>query len=363
MNFKKKFKIMVLLAILVAAALYFFPRHQHLLSLYVNHIFSPIQSLRSVLFGFIPVSVGDILYVLAALALLLVVGRWFYFLFRFRLHKERLAASILNTINTFVFCYLLFIIGWGANYYKPSLASSWNIHSDTTSKKDNSGLIAFNKFLITKLNAFAPHYRSQSFSNVDEQAIAYYRIFTDCQIKAHGLHAKTSLFGSFVARMAVEGYYNPFTGEAQVDGGVPGFMLPFVICHELAHQAGIAAEDDANLMAYALGTMVNDTSFNYSAYLNIWLYARTKLFRKDSVLANKLQLQLNKLTIAHIDTLEEIDRKYHGEISDYSSEMYDSYLRLEQQSGGIKSYANVITTAWELEQQRKSGKLGMLHIP
>ena len=131
----------------------------------------------------------------------------------------------------------------------------------------------------------------------------------------------------------------------------------------MAHQAGIAAEGDANLMAYAVGTAGNDTSFSYSCYLNIWLYTNNRLWFRDSTLSKNLEAQLNPLTRAHIDTLEAISEKYHNDVTKYSGELYDSYLRMEHQKDGIRSYGNVSSSAWQLELQRSNGKKGLISIP
>jgi len=353
MEFKSKFKLLAVLVIFIAAILYFFPDSHHFVASYNRYFFRPYQSLRNILFGWIPFSLGDILYVVAGGYLLFVVGRWFYYLIKFSLKKELLAMSLLNTVNTIVFCYLLFLLGWGGNYYRPSLNEYWHLEADSTAQADSSAAIAFDKFLITKLNATAPHYHPLSFDEATVRAKAYYRIYTDCKTKKYGIGVKSSLYGFLMERMAVEGYYNPFTGEAQVNKNLPSYILPFVVCHEIAHQGGVAAEGDANLLAYTLSTMVDDTSFSYSGYLNIWLYTHGRVYRRDSATANKLEKDLNPLTVAHIDTLEQIRKKYQGNMSRYSSEMYDSYLRMHSQAGGIKSYANVVWGAWQIEQRRK----------
>jgi hypothetical protein len=173
-------------------------------------------------------------------------------------------------------------------------------------------------------------------------------------VKEYGLNIKATLFGYFMQRMSVDGYYNPFTGEGQVNMDVPHYMMPFTVCHEMAHQAGIAAEGDANLMSYALCTRSRDLNFQYSAYLNLWLYANSRLYRYDSAIANGYEAKLNGLTRAHIDTLEQINRKYRGLTSRYTAEIYDSYLRMQHQENGIKSYGNVTREAWLLEQKHTS---------
>ena len=47
------------------------------------------------------------------------------------------------------------------------------------------------------------------------------------------MHVKQMLLG-YRKFSGFLGYYNPFTGEAQVNTKVPQFVIPFTICHEMA---------------------------------------------------------------------------------------------------------------------------------
>jgi len=371
MNFKRELWILGILVVLLGVFVFFLPDYNNFVPLYDKFIYYPVQSFRNIVFGALPFSLGDLLYVLGGLGLLLVLLRWIYFIRKFGAYKERLAASFLRTVNAALLIYLLFFLGWGANYNKPPLHEIWGLHGDATHNmapaerkaKDLASITAFNKFLVDKLNSTAPQYRAAPFGNINDRARAYYRVYTNSKVKENGLGIKPALFGFFLERMAVEGYYNPFTGEGQINSNLPAFIMPFLVCHEMAHQAGIAAEGDANLLAYALGTTVNDPTFNYSSYLNIWLYANTRLYHRDSITALQLESQLNPLTKAHIDTLEQINRKYHNDMARYSTDIYDSYLKMQQQKDGIRSYGSVTSAAWQLELKRKNARIAVIKIP
>ena len=366
MKLKRKLLRFVFLLALLAVCIYVLP---HCLAYYNKFVFYPFQSLRGVLLGWVPFSIGDVAYVLAGAALLYTVVRWVYFIIRFGIYKQRLAASVLDTINASLFGYAFFILGWGANYAKQPLREHWHFPlaeyntRNEARTADSLAMIAFDRFLVAQLNECAPHYRTLSFAEINTRAVAFYRSYTDSKVKKNGLGVKPSMFGYFMERVAVDGYYNPFSGEGQVNGRLPAFMLPFVVCHEMAHQAGIAAEGDANLMAYAIGTQGKDAVFNYSSYLNIWLYVNNRLYRRDSVSAKKFEAQLNKLTTAHIDTLEELSKKYNNEATKYSTEFYDTYLKIHKQKEGIRSYGNVATSAWQLEKERIAGRAAVIKIP
>jgi hypothetical protein len=280
---------------------------------------------------------------------------------RIKTYKHDFTISILHTLIALGSFYILFIIGWGANYYKPALRDYWEI--DISSSKNDSAIFLYDRFLIDKLNALAPHYRTLSFKEINQNSQKYYKQFTDCRAKLSGLRAKPSLFNYWMQLLGIQGYYNPFTGEAQVNKYLPAFVLPFVVCHEMAHQSGVAAEGDANLMAYVVSTASHDSVFNYSAYFDIWFYVQSRVRMRDSVRAKQFFDELNPLTKLQIDTLRAIRKKYQGRLSNYSGRLYDEYLRMHDQKHGIRSYGDVIMTAWAWEQRRKQRGDSVIKIP
>lgn len=347
--------VLLLLAIALPVVL---PCSQPLVHAYYHWVFVPLQSLRGYILGYLPVSIGDAAYIVAGAILLRTLIRWIKYIRRWSRDKGQFYASVLNTVNAVLMGYLWFVIGWGANYYQPSLRYTWRL----AAHKDTLSLTSFDSLLVDHLNTMAPGYRYPSFAHVNTIARDNYTAYADVPVAGPGLRIKYSYFGYFLERLAIEGYYNPFTGEGQISHKLPAFMLPFVVSHEMAHQAGIAAEGDANLMAYAVSTLGADTTFRYSAYLNLWTYVNARLARRDSVKAAYWENRLNKLTRAHIDTLDQLSKLYDNDISYYSTELYDSYLKMQQQKEGIKSYGNVTTNAWLLELQRMRKALGRLKV-
>lgn len=350
MRFKRKLILVLILVTILTVIQFLLPADSRVVIWYDRFVFRPFQSLRNTLFSVVPFSVGDILYALGGLALLVVIIRWLYFLVRFRTHKHDLALSLLHSVVSICGIYILFVLGWGGNYYKQSLSQYWNLQSEHTDKKD---MVAFDKYLVRRLNSCVTAYQEQSFRKINKQAQDYYKDYTDSRIRAQGMRVKSSLYGFWMQHLGIQGYYNPFTGEAQVNRYLPNFMLPFVICHEMAHQAGIAAEDDANLLAYAVGTTSPDSLFRYSSFLNIWLYTHALVKATDTSLAKQLRSELNPLTRAHLDTLRAIRKRYESDFSEYSGALYDSYLRLHHQKEGIGSYNLVAASAWAWEQRRR----------
>jgi len=326
-----------------------------------TYVFRPFQHFRNVIFNNIPFSLGDVLYITGGIAIVVVVIRWLYFLFSIRQYREALAISVLRTLSAAGIVYMVFLLGWGSNYYKPSLSESWGF-ADSTTESDSS-CYAFDTLLINRLNEYAAHYHPATFRETGNRAAQYYLSYTWHPNQALGLKIKPSLFGEFLQYMGVQGYFNPFTGEAQGDSYLPDFMQPFVICHELAHQAGIAAEDDANLMAYAVGTRANDSSFNYSCYFNLWLYTHSRVRMIDTALAKSLYKTLNPITVSQLDTLRALNKRYRSKLSRLSHGWYDKYLRMQHVRNGIESYDDVVGSAYMWERRRSVRKDSLIMIP
>ena len=361
MRYKKKLIGLLIILALVTIAQAVVPYKPAWTIVYADYIFVPFQSFRNLLFGWSQLSFGDILYFIMGLALVALPVRWIYFLFTFRRNNVKLAHSFFNTAIVLSTVYLVFLLGWGGNYYKPSLTTYWGMDKDKY--VDDFTEIRYERYLLAKLNEQAPNYQPMPFKEVRKKGMEFYKAHTDCKARLHGLNIKPSLYGFFMQYFGIQGYYNPLTGEAQVNRFLPSFMLPFVVLHEMAHQAGIAAEDDANLLAYTISIQSGDPAFQYSAYLNMWLYNHYRLRRKDSVMANEIKAQLNELTLQHIDTLRQIREQYRNEFNTYTTSMYDMYLKMLEQEEGIGSYNKAVATAWAWESTDSLRRRKRLDIP
>lgn len=361
LGLRRKVWVSVVLLVIVVVFQTALPHNAGLLRFYSNWLFKPWQSARNQVFGLFPFSVGDWLYVIGFLFFITALTRAIYFLIRFSTHARYLGNNLLNTFITLSTIYLLFFIGWGGNYYRPKLAQVWNLQIE---KQNEEGqLQRFDSFLVQKLNGLAPQYKPLDFTTINKRAIAEYRCCTDSRTSLKGLLAKPSLVGYYLQYFGVQGYYNPFTGEAQVNAFLPEYMLPFVVCHEMAHQSGIAAEDDANLLSYAICTRSEVPTFKYSGYFNLWLYTHTRLHKLDSNLAIASEQNINALTLHHRDTLREIRQHYRSPVGIWTTSAYDLYLRMHDQREGIKSYGKVSLSAQAFEEVRESFEGQDLHLP
>ena len=79
----------------------------------------------------------------------------------------------------------------------------------------------------------------------------------------------------------ITGVYTFFTGEANINVAFPDYTIPYTAAHELAHQRGIAREDEANFVAFLVCNESDDPYIRYSAYLNLYEYVASSLYSAD----------------------------------------------------------------------------------
>lgn len=89
----------------------------------------------------------------------------------------------------------------------------------------------------------------------------------------------------FLSQQKMQGYYFPFSMEANYNGIMNITNQPSTMCHELAHVKGFIYEDEANLIGYLACVNSDDPMFRYSGYLSVLNYIENdfkKSVGKDS---------------------------------------------------------------------------------
>jgi hypothetical protein len=164
---------------------------------------------------------------------------------------------------------------------------------------------------------------------------------------------KPSLFGFLDNYMGFGGYYNPFTGEAQVNTNVPAFTQPYTTCHEMGHQLGYAKENEANFAGYLAARHSPDAAFQYSVYFDLYLYAARELYMRDSSRVRPIRDGLRPDIRKDFRDLQQFNRKFVNPFEPVIRRMYGSYLKANRQPQGIMTYDEV--NAWLIAYGKKYG--------
>ncbi len=140
----------------------------------------------------------------------------------------------------------------------------------------------------------------------------------------------------------ISGVYTFFTGEANLNTNFPTYVLAFTEAHEMAHQRGIAREDEANFVAFLVCTESEDPYLRYSGYLNVYEYVMNALSGASSELYAAARAVLDPQIYGEMRAYSAHFEKYRNSTaSKVSGAVNDSYLTMVG-TEGTKSYGMVV---------------------
>lgn len=297
------------------------------------------------LLGWIPFSIGDLLYMLCIIFFLWACGHFLLRLLQKKISRKELVRIGYRLSVVFFIVYITFKLVWGLNYHRIGITAQLPIEKPTDYTTQD--LAQLTHTLLEKTNASRrklgnlPRYPSDA--ELFKDAVHAYQ-------QAHGLFPflrytipslKKPIFNELGNYLGYTGYLNPFTLEAQVHTHVPPFSLPFTICHEIAHQLGYATEDEANFVGYLAATQLHNHFFDYSTYFALYRYANRELWYRDSALAEANDQALDPLVKQDYEALIRFYESYQNKLGTITTYFYHQYLKANEQPQGIETYSEV----------------------
>lgn len=310
---------------------------------YSNGIYVFISKLMRHAFGWVPFSVGDVLYTLASIYII----RW-VIVNRNRIYKDTV-KWLLDILATLSLAYFAFHILWAFNYYRVPLYKSLNLEAEYTTEQ----LVNFTKRLIEKSNSLHNQLAINDSTKVDMPFTKYevfdmvkdsYKTLSEKypHLEYRPVSIKKSIYSLPLTYMGFSGYLNPFTNEGQVDGLIPTYKFPTTSCHEVAHQLGYAAENEANFIG-CLATIHNDNiHFQYSGYTFGLRYCLVEIFKRDKELYYEILATVNKGILMNYQEVQDFWKSYENPIEPVFEKTFDNFLKANNQSDGMKSYSYVV---------------------
>ena len=250
---------------------------------------------------------------------------------------------------------IIFVWNFGVGYYTAPLNSEDKLdlqRADVSAQQlYDTALI-----LIDEINAHAElvEYRYDDFSVMpyshtvmNDKLLAAYEDF--CAeydfMDTFGSRVKPVMLSESMSYTHITGVYSYFTGEANLNIVFPDYSLPYTAAHELAHQRGIARENEANFIAFLVCIRSDDPYLRYSGYVNLYEYVASALYSANPTLYNDARSRLCTPVRQELIAYSAFFDKYRdSKVSEVSGAINNSYLQL-QGTEGTRSYGLVVDLA------------------
>ncbi|MBE9585238.1 DUF3810 domain-containing protein [Mucilaginibacter sp. JRF] len=313
---------------------------------YSQGLYQGVALVLHSLFNWLPFSIGDLVYIAVSLLLAYVVFNIIRHLFKKRF-KQAVYSSLRLVIGIQIGV-VVFYLFWGLNYFRPPasvrLGLTDTAYTLTDLKAVTLVLIDSANQTRQKLSAADMARPNDSIYNSAQQALKNLSD-SSSQFKTFNPGVKPAMLTFVINYLGTSGYYNPFTGEAQINYQMPVYMRPFVACHELSHQVGFGPEDEANFAGFLAGIKSKDKLLRYSAYytgMEEFMYA---LRAADTTSFKLFKKRISKNVMADLKAEREYWQYYEGKLDAISSIFYDKFLKVNNQPQGLLTYNQMINLA------------------
>ncbi|WP_394750032.1 DUF3810 domain-containing protein [Spongiimicrobium salis] len=332
---------------------------------YSKGLYPVIAEFWRLLLGWIPFSIGDVLYA----SLIFIVLR--YIIVKRKEIKRNPKNFIRDVIMVISVAYFTFHLLWGMNYYRQPISQALDLPQNYS----KNALLSLTTDLIETTNSLhyeitkdstamvvLPYTREEVFQKTIQGYEHLKDVFPLLAYKRPSI--KTSLFSTPLSYMGYGGYLNPFTHEAQVNGKMPIFRFPMVSGHEAGHQIGYSAENETNFIGYLVTVNNENAYFRYAAYAGALRYCLADIKRANEKTFQKIYKQLNIGVKKNYKEIADFWASYENPLEPVFKTIYSSFLKVNNQKDGIRSYSRVVrllvafhqkktVAAHELEMQHK----------
>ncbi len=309
-----------------------------------------LRGLFAAITSVIPCSVAEAAIIFAPVLMVAII---IYANKRYTSSWREVGKFLLITLSVASLFFSTFALNFGAGYHTSSVDKLLELERRDVSAEE---LRETAEFLASEINK----YTEGLAANTEGSTIMPYGYDTLSEklVEAYGKvcdeHSFISRFSSKVKPVLlsepwtythIAGVYTYFTGESNINVNFPDYTLPYTAAHEMAHQRGIAREDEANFVAFLVCAASDDDYIRYSGYLNLYEYVSNALYRADKDAYTEVRASLDPVARMEMSAYSKFFDKYRENVAATVTETVNNTYLTIQGTPGTKSYGMVVDLA------------------
>ncbi len=254
----------------------------------------------------------------------------------------RLAAYVMASLVLF------YTLTGAVNYQRDNIGAVLNLPEKAVSKES---LVELSLILAEDLTSLTadPDW-NYSILTVDDnayietQAVNAMKLLGKSEPSLSGYYPKPKpvYFSKYLSGLGIEGIFSPFTMEANYNNDMTQFLIPYTICHELAHLKGYMREDDAGFIAYLACRKSPSKVFQYSGIFHALIFSLNALKSEASVEEfNDIYQKLPEPVRIQLSYIKEQNQEQTTSFTSIAKSVNNIYLKANAQPG-TKSYGRIV---------------------
>ncbi|MBQ8187263.1 MAG: DUF3810 domain-containing protein [Clostridia bacterium] len=312
------------------------------------------QALRSVtahLTGILPFSLAEFIVMASPVILAVIIA----VCLRKASRGARFAwRCVIGLLSVCAGLYAMFVFHFGVGYRTTSLDAKLGLDRQKVTAEE---LYETAKIVAEKLNELADEIiliesdgsvRPYSHDTAVDLCVDSYAALAETYdfIPTLDVPVKQIVLSDYMTYTHISGVYTFFTGEANLNTNYPDYVNVYTTAHEMAHQRGIARENEANFIAYLVCITSDDPYMQYAGYLSMFDYLASPLYTASKDYYLDVMTNLSPRARYDRQCYSEFFDKYRDNAAaDVSDTVNNTYLVLQGMQEGAKSYGMVVDLA------------------
>ena len=247
-------------------------------------------------------------------------------------------------VSALLFVYAGYSALWGTYYYGDDFAAAGGFETREISVDE---LETVTEYFAALLNEYGELVQrdGQGLYCVDRVAILdrSNEIYGNTErlhpsLSGPDVRAKGIVSSRLLSYLDFTGFFFPFTGEACVNIDFPPSLFPSTVAHELAHQRGVAKEQDANFAAVLASLESGDLDFCYSACLLAYTHLGNALHDAAYPRWESIYKSLSENVRRDMASNRAYWQQFDTPVQTISNTLHEGLLQSYDQQLGLKSY-------------------------
>ena len=292
----------------------------------------------------LPFSVAEVLIALAVIGTLVYIIVQLAKMIRRKEWAKRVYIIFVTLLSLAAVIYAGFCLLWGVYYYGDDFMAKSGLRREKISAEQLAEVTAWYAALANEYADQVPR-DEKGVCSLDRTAVLarspeVYRGLEQrfpC-LAGPAVHAKGILCSRVMSYIDFTGFFFPFTAEANVNMDFPTSLLPSTVAHELAHQRGVAKEQEANFVAVLACLDYADPEYVYSAALLAYTHLGNALYSADHDAWEEVYTGLDEAVKRDFAANRLYWAAFETPVQEASNTVYEGFLHSYDQELGLKSY-------------------------